>query len=59
MNEERYSTWDSFPPKKFFFLKKPSFTQFEIVSRRLQRRLQMELERREALCRHLSESESR
>ena len=26
---------------------------------RLQRRLQMEMERREALCRHLSESESR
>lgn len=26
---------------------------------RLQRRLQLELERREALCRHLSESESR
>ncbi len=21
MNEERYSTWDSFPPKKFFFKK--------------------------------------
>ena len=26
---------------------------------RLQRRLQLEMERREALCRHLSESESR
>jgi len=26
---------------------------------RLQRRLQLEVERREALCRHLSESESR
>jgi len=45
--------------KSFLRLHKNNFDCFREENLRLQRRLQLEMERREALCRHLSESESR
>jgi coiled-coil domain-containing protein 6 len=45
--------------EEFLRLHKNNFDCFREENLRLQRRLQLEMERREALCRHLSESESR
>ena len=47
------------PLAKFTPVKKNDESVFREENLRLQRRLQLEMERREALCRHLSESESR